>query len=118
MSMFCHQCQETMKNTGCSLKQGVCGKTAEVANLQDLFIWCLKGISFWGNMAREFDIYSDETGFFIDKGLFSTITNANFDRNFFIRSIKESVDIREELKSRYLQAYEDKEGQSFAAPVP
>ena len=47
MSMFCHQCQETAKNTGCTL-QGVCGKKEEVANLQDLFIWTLKGISVWG----------------------------------------------------------------------
>jgi len=43
--MFCHQCQETMKNTGCNMKQGMCGKSAEVADLQDLFIWGLKGMS-------------------------------------------------------------------------
>ena len=42
MSMYCHQCQETAMNKGCSKVQGVCGKTAEVANLQDLFIWTLK----------------------------------------------------------------------------
>ncbi len=100
------------------MKQGVCGKTAEVANLQDLFIWCLKGISFWGNKGKDFDIYNDEAGFFIDKGLFSTITNANFDRNFFIRSIKESVDIREELKSAYLQAYRQQHGQEYSDSIP
>ncbi|NNF47822.1 MAG: hydroxylamine reductase [Desulfofustis sp.] len=118
MSMFCHQCQETMKNVGCSMKQGMCGKTAEVANLQDLFIWCLKGISFWGNKAKDFDIYSDKAGFFIDKGLFSTITNANFDRNFFISSIKESISIRDELKNSFLQAHEQRQSQVFADSVP
>ncbi len=45
MVMFCHQCQETMKNQGCSKQQDICGKKAEVANLQDLFIWVLKGLS-------------------------------------------------------------------------
>lgn len=116
--MFCHQCQETMKNVGCSMKQGMCGKTAEVANLQDLFIWCLKGISFWGNLAKEFDIYSDKAGFFIDKGLFSTITNANFDPVFFTSSIKESLIIRDELKDAFLQAYKQKYGQDFSGTVP
>lgn len=118
MSMFCHQCQETMKNVGCSMKQGMCGKTAEVANLQDLFIWCLKGVSFWGNKAIEFDIYSDEVGYFIDKGLFSTITNANFDRNFFISSIKESINIRDGIRGAYLHAYVQKHGQAFLGSVP
>ena len=116
--MFCHQCQETMKNVGCSVKQGMCGKTAEVADLQDLFIWCLKGISFWGIQAKEFDIYSDKAGFFIDKGLFSTITNANFDPGFFRSSIKESLAIRVELKETFLQAYKQKHGQDFSGTVP
>ena len=100
------------------MKQGMCGKTAEVADLQDLFIWCLKGISFWGNHAKEFDIYSDKAGFFIDKGLFSTITNANFDPGFFTSSIKESLIIRDELKDVFLQAYRQKYGQDFSGTVP
>ena len=72
--MFCHQCQETAMNKGCSMNQGVCGKKADVANLQDLFIWILKGISFWGNKAREFNIYNEDTAFFITKGLFNPPT--------------------------------------------
>lgn len=118
MSMFCHQCQETMKNQACTMKKGMCGKTAEVANLQDLFIWVLKGISVWGVKAREFDIYDDNAGFFIDKGLFSTITNANFDRDDFIRFILEGIQIRDSLKERFLQAYREKHGAEFAEPVP
>ena len=118
MAMFCHQCQETMKNVGCSMQQGMCGKTEEVANLQDLFIWCLKGISVWGNKAKEFDVYSEKAGFFIAKGLFSTITNANFDREFFISSIKESISIRKELKDAYLHAYRQRDGQDYLGAVP
>lgn len=116
--MFCHQCQETMKNKGCSMKQGMCGKTAEVANLQDLFIWGLKGISVWGVKAKEFGIYDNDAGFFIDKGLFSTITNANFDREDFIGFIKKGIDIRDRLKDEFLTAYKQKNGTDFSLPVP
>ncbi|MFT5727099.1 MAG: hydroxylamine reductase [Desulforhopalus sp.] len=118
MSMFCHQCQETMKNTGCSMKQGMCGKTAEVANLQDLFIWCLKGISVWGYKAKEFNLYDDEAGFFIDKGLFATITNANFDKTAFIELIQKSIIIRDRVKVAFLQAYKNKNGSDFFQLVP
>ena len=116
--MFCHQCQETMKNVGCSMKQGMCGKSAEVAGLQDLFIWVLKGISVWGHKGKEFGIYDDTAAFFIAKGLFSTITNANFDRNDFIRGIKKGIELRERLKSDFLNAYRKKNGKDFLTAVP
>ncbi|MFA5904063.1 MAG: hydroxylamine reductase [Desulfobacula sp.] len=116
--MFCHQCQETMKNTGCNMKQGMCGKSAEVADLQDLFIWGLKGISVWGHKAKEFGIYDDAAGFFIAKGLFSTITNANFDRNDFIEGIKKAIELRESLKSEFLKAYKKKNNTDFSSSVP
>ncbi|MBT8334179.1 MAG: hydroxylamine reductase, partial [Deltaproteobacteria bacterium] len=116
--MFCHQCQETLKNIGCSMKQGMCGKSAEVANLQDLFIWCLKGISVWGHKAKEFDLYDNEAGFFIDKGLFATITNANFDRTAFLELIKKSIAIRDRVKDSFLQAYKNKNGSDFTLSVP
>ncbi len=117
MSMFCHQCQETAKNTGCTI-QGVCGKKEEVANLQDLFIWTLKGISYWGVKGKEFDIYDEEIGFFIDKGLFSTITNANFDRNDFISFIKQSIVLRQRLKDQVLDAYQKAHGKEFTGSIP
>lgn len=116
--MFCHQCQETMKNIGCSMKQGMCGKTAEVADLQDLFLWGLKGISVWGNKAKKFGIYDNEAGFFIAKGLFATITNANFDREYFINYIKKGIGIKEKLKEQYLAAYKQKNGMDCSSPVP
>jgi len=118
MTMFCHQCQETAKNQGCSMKQGVCGKTAEVANLQDLFIWVLKGISVWGVKAKELGVYEEKTAFFIDKGLFMTITNADFDKDHFISKIKEGIRLRDELKAKYQQQYRLKYGKDYTTAVP
>jgi hydroxylamine reductase len=115
--MFCHQCQETAKNTGCTI-QGVCGKKEEVANLQDLFIWTLKGISVWGVKGKEFDIYDEEIAFFIDKGMFATITNANFSRSDFIGFIKQGITYREQLKDRVLNAYSQAHGKTFSDTVP
>ncbi|HHW56289.1 MAG TPA: hydroxylamine reductase [Clostridia bacterium] len=98
MSMFCYQCQETLRNKGCTTV-GVCGKTSDVANLQDLLIFTLKGISFLNLKARESGVNKDKTDRFLIEGLFSTITNVNFDRNFFIRKIKEAVALRDEIKA-------------------
>lgn len=117
MAMFCHQCQETAKNTGCTI-QGVCGKKEDVANLQDLFIWTLKGISVWGVRGKEFDIYDEEIAFFIDKGMFATITNANFSKSDFLGFIKQGVDLRDRLKGVVLKAYKEAHGQEFADDVP
>jgi hydroxylamine reductase len=117
MSMFCHQCQETAKNTGCTI-QGVCGKKEDVANLQDLFIWTLKGISVWGVKGKEFDIYDEESAFFIDKGMFATITNANFSKSDFLGFVKQSVAFRDRLKGQVLQAHKEVHGQVFADDVP
>ena len=98
--MFCHQCQETVGNKGCSRKQGVCGKTSEVSDLQDLFIWVLKGIAFWGVKGKDFGVYDEKAAFFVDKGLFMTITNADFSKDHFIKHIKKGIEVREELKEK------------------
>ena len=74
MSMFCYQCQETAKNQGCTIG-GVCGKKAETANLQDLLIYVLKGISIYGEKAKEFGELDKKIGLFIAQSLFTTITN-------------------------------------------
>jgi len=67
--MFCFQCQETAKNQGCTVK-GVCGKPEETANLQDLLIYVLKGISIYGEKAKELDIEDRKAGLFIAEALF------------------------------------------------
>jgi len=95
--MFCHQCQETARNVGCD-KVGVCGKNETVANLQDIFIYTLKGIGFYGHALAKKDFYDEAAAFFVIKGLFATITNANFDADDFVVLIKEGQRIKERFK--------------------
>ena len=111
--MFCFQCQETAKNTGCTVK-GVCGKPEETANLQDLLIYVLRGVSVYGEKAKELGILDKKTGLFIAQSLFTTITNANWDNERFISLIKEGLKVREELKTKFLAAYKEKNGQEFS----
>lgn len=99
MSMFCFQCQETVGNTGCTVR-GVCGKPEEVANLQDLLIYLLKGIAVYGERAGESEISLEKPGLFIARSLFATITNANFDEDRFAALIREGLAIRAELRDR------------------
>ncbi len=99
MGMFCYQCQEAAKGQGCTVK-GICGKTEQVSNLQDLFLYVLKGISIFNLKAREAgfkNTYADE---FIVKGLFSTITNVNFDKDYFVNKINEALALRSEIKEQ------------------
>ena len=100
MSMFCFQCQETAKNQGCTIV-GVCSKKAETANLQDLLIYVLRGISIYGEKVKELGELDKKVGLFIAQSLFTTITNANFDNERFITQIKEGLKIRDELKVKY-----------------
>ncbi len=93
MSMFCYQCQETVHNTGCTVK-GVCGKSEEIANLLDVLIFSLKGMSFWAKQANK-----DETADrLVIEGLFTTITNVNFDPQVIIDKIKTVIEKRDELR--------------------
>ncbi len=96
--MFCHQCQETMRNSGCNAAKGVCGKTDDVANLQDLLISVCEGIGYWGTRAAEAGIYDEESCVFVTKSLFATITNANFSESDFVRWIGEGLALREGLR--------------------
>ena len=97
MSMFCFQCQETAKGTGCTI-QGVCGKKENVAKLQDLMIYTLKGIALVNNEGLKNGIEIEKVNHFMMTGLFMTITNANFDDESFIKKIKEGIKLREEMK--------------------
>lgn len=98
-SMFCFQCQEAAKGTGCTI-QGVCGKTSEVANLQDLLLYTLKGISIYAMQGRELGLTDLATERFIAESMFATITNANFDREGFIVRVREGIALRNQWKSR------------------
>ncbi len=98
MSMFCFQCQEAAKGTGCTVK-GVCGKEPEVAGIQDVMMYFLKGMSVYANMAREKGITDPNVDRFIQEGLFMTITNANFDKERFIDKIRDGFALRIELEN-------------------
>jgi hydroxylamine reductase len=111
--MFCFQCQETAKNTGCTVK-GVCGKPEDLANLQDLLIYVLRGISIYGEKAKELGIVDKKAGLFVAQSLFSTITNVNWKNEWFVDEIKEGLKIREELKTKFLVAYKEKNGEEFS----
>jgi hydroxylamine reductase len=101
--MFCFQCQETAKGTGCTIS-GVCGKTDKVANMQDLLIFALKGISFYATRLDESEETVTKTGRFISESLFMTITNANFDQGRIVSRIKEALKLREELKAKLVNS--------------
>lgn len=104
MSMFCYQCQETAKGTGCEVR-GVCGKTEDVAQLQDLLIYTLKGISqvvLCGQLnIKELSAVNHE----VLKSLFITITNANFDADAIEQQIRKMLDIRDSLKAKVGQPF-------------
>ncbi|KEH98951.1 hydroxylamine reductase [Clostridium botulinum C/D str. BKT12695] len=102
MSMFCYQCQETAGCKGCT-SRGVCGKTSDVANLQDLLIYVVKGISIYALKAEEAGIKNNEVNKFIMDALFSTITNANFSREDFIARIKDAIALRDAIKDELLK---------------
>lgn len=110
--MFCFQCQETAKNTGCTIK-GMCGKPEETANLQDLLIYVLRGIAVYGEKAKDFGILDKETGLFVGQSLFATITNANFDNDRIVAIIKEALKRRDALKEKFLAAYKETNGKDF-----
>jgi hydroxylamine reductase len=103
MSMFCFQCQETAKGTGCTIK-GVCGKTEEIANMQDLLIYLTKGISIYSTKARESGVENEEVNKFVFDALFTTITNANFDYDVIVDKVKKAFEIRDIAKNSFIKS--------------
>lgn len=99
MSMFCYQCQETSRNTGCD-KVGICGKSPEVAALQDLLVWAVKGIAYWGTGARLVGINDSTANRFVADALFVTITNVNFDPADLEQMIRRALTLRDTLRGR------------------
>ena len=95
--MFCYQCEETARGEGCT-KVGVCGKKGEVANLQDMLRYILKGISICNTELRASGNTNRKVDNFIIDGLFSTITNTNFDKQYFVDKVHKALKIRDQLK--------------------
>lgn len=97
--MFCFQCQEAAKGTGCTIK-GVCGKSDDLANMMDLLMFTMKGMSVYSTALREQKQYENPVvNKFIFDGLFATITNANFDKKVFETRILRSLELRNMLKA-------------------
>jgi len=99
MSMFCYQCQEAAGGKGCTIK-GVCGKTDTQSNSMDILLYALKGISYLTVLAKEnkLEFESDKVKDLVLDGLFTTITNANFDDKVILDKAKKAFEVRDELK--------------------
>ena len=97
--MFCYQCQETSKNEGCTVR-GVCGKTANVANMQDLLLYLCKGISHYTVRLRANEVEMSEINKFVVDSLFMTITNANFDLSRFKVRMHIAYEMRNAAKKK------------------
>ena len=98
--MFCYQCEQTAGGKGCT-KLGVCGKTPEVANLQDLLLFQCKGISIIANEILKKDVNVDKLVVsFIENSLFTTLTNVNFDADAHIAMLRNSQKIKDDLKKK------------------
>ncbi|UCD88318.1 MAG: hydroxylamine reductase [Desulfobacterales bacterium] len=97
--MFCYQCEQTAKGQGCT-KIGVCGKQPEVAQLQDLLIYALKGLSLFAVEGRKLGINDHEVNVFTVEAAFSTLTNVDFDPHRFSSLISRCVALRESLKEK------------------
>jgi hydroxylamine reductase len=96
--MFCFQCEEASKGTGCTVK-GICGKTESVAVLHDLLVYLLKGLALVAEEAQREGRPDDSVGPFITRALFATITNANFDATRLDGLIQETIARRDALKA-------------------
>mgnify|MGYP001630175349 FL=1 len=108
--MFCYQCQETAKNIACT-KKGVCGKTSDVANIEDLLVWVTKGLGeILTRMRKENKDISDLHSY-VNNNLFTTITNANFHYEDLLEKVKETIDLNQKL----IEGLDDKENLSKAA---
>ncbi|MBC8317936.1 MAG: hydroxylamine reductase [Desulfobulbaceae bacterium] len=101
--MFCYQCEQTAKGTGCTTI-GVCGKKEEIADLQDLLIHAAQGLSLYAVEARAKGVSAPGLGKFLCEVIFSTLTNVDFDPDRIVALIKETTAKREEVKAKIAAA--------------
>lgn len=113
LDMFCYQCSQTARGTGCTLK-GVCGKEATVARLQDNLLFAIKGISAYLYHARELGYTDPEVDAFIERGFFSTLTNVNFDPAEFLNLAVKAG----EMNIRTMKLLKKAHIEKFGEPVP
>ncbi len=106
MSMFCYQCEQTARGTGCTVK-GVCGKDETTAILQDLLIHATKGIAMYAHRAHELGAADDEVNTFTAEALFTTITNVDFDPERLQGLLRKAAQVRDKAKDLYNKACEE-----------
>lgn len=108
LNMFCYQCSQTLNGEGCTVS-GVCGKQPTVARLQDNLIYILKGISAYYYHARELGYVDEEIAAYLGKGLYSTLTNVNFDGDDFVKLALEAgqmnYKVMKLLKKAHIETY-------------
>lgn len=111
--MFCYQCEQTAGGKGCT-KMGVCGKTPEIAALQDLLIYQIKGISCYAKEIVEKGENIDKSiVIFIENSLFTTLTNVNFDADVHVEMLRESQKIKEALRRKVGKIKNDTEHATY-----
>jgi len=118
MEMFCRQCEQTLRNEACVGKVGVCGKGSDVSALQDLLIHALKGIAVFGKMLRDLGIDYVNSDLFIVEGLFTTVTNVNFDPERLEEMIIRAYALKEKAKNLLLEEYKKKNNKPFEGEFP
>ena len=101
--MFCYQCEQTAGGTGCT-RFGVCGKSPEVAALQDLLVYTLKGLSYVVVEGKAHGVKDPSLNRLAAEAMFSTLTNVNFDPERFMPLINEVVERRDDLKKKIADA--------------
>ncbi|WP_026842526.1 hydroxylamine reductase [Citrifermentans bremense] len=114
MSMFCRQCEQAAKGTGCDV-MGVCGKSPEVAALLDLLLHGLKGLAIYADKARALDARNTVADMYLIEGLFTTVTNVDFDPVQLAGKLRRCYDLKEQVKALYEGAWREKHGASPAA---
>ncbi len=115
--MFCNHCQETTKNTAC-VDVGICGKTEEISVLHDMLIHALKGVGYYAFKAQAVNVRDEKVGLFTAQTLFSLVTNVNFDAEFFVKQIKAAIDVRNNIRQQFLDAYKQQHGYGFSGELP
>ena len=101
--MFCYQCEQTAKGTGCTV-QGVCGKQPDVAALQDLLLYTIMGLSEVAVEGRKYGVTDGDVNVFTVQASFSTLTNVDFDPQRFVELINQAVEKRDQLKAKVKSA--------------
>jgi hydroxylamine reductase len=101
--MFCYQCEQASSGTGCELI-GICGKSPEVAALQDLLTYAAEGISMWAKRARALGVATRSSNIFVMEALFTTVTNVAFDEAALESMLQRAALVKEEVRGAYLSA--------------